>query len=221
MSTIQNPQTEAGNAGGGNDKPSGSGKHSLMALAIGSLMLIGVAYVLYVIVSASIKPKQAVDLHEFQTGALAKLQVHDVPRATPTAGFKDADGKPVTLADFKGQVVVLNLWATWCGPCKEEMPTLARLQAAYAAQPVKVVALSVDSADYDDLARADIAKTPPLTLYRDAKYAVAFGLSPRPAGLPTTVIIDRKGMERARLEGGADWSSPQARGLVEALLSDK
>jgi len=101
------------------------------------------------------------------------------------------------------------------------MPTLARLQAAYAAQPFKVVALSVDSVDYDDLARADIAKTPPLTLYRDAKYAVAFGLSPRPAGLPTTVIIDRKGMERARLEGGADWSSPQARGLIEALLSDK
>ena len=216
MSTIQNPPTEDGNG-----KPSGAGKRSLMSLAIGTLMLIGVAYILYVILSASIKPKAALDLNEFKVGALAKLQIVTEPRPGPTASFKDADGKPVTLADFKGQVVVLNLWATWCGPCKEEMPTLAKLQATYAASPFKVVAVSVDSIDYDDLARADIAKTPPLALYRDAKYALAFGLTPRPAGLPTTLIIDRKGMERARLEGGADWSSPQARGLVEALLAEK
>jgi thiol-disulfide isomerase/thioredoxin len=216
MSTIQNPPTEDGNG-----KPSGAGKRSLMSLAIGTLMLIGVAYILYVILSASIKPKAALDLNEFKVAALAKLHIVAEPRPVPTASFKDADGKPVTLADFKGQVVVLNLWATWCGPCKEEMPTLAKLQATYAASPFKVVAVSVDSIDYDDLARADIAKTPPLALYRDAKYALAFGLTPRPAGLPTTLIIDRKGMERARLEGGADWSSPQARGLVEALLAEK
>lgn len=216
MSTIQNPPADDGNG-----KPSGSGKRSLMSLAIGALMLIGVAYILYVIVSASIKPKQDLDLKEFKTGALQKLQIVTEPRPAPAASFQDADGKPVTLADFKGQVVVLNLWATWCGPCKEEMPTLAKLQAAYAAAPFKVVAVSVDSVDYDDLARSDIAKTPPLALYRDARYALAFGLTPRPAGLPTTVIIDRKGMERARLEGGADWSSPQARGLVEALLAEK
>jgi thiol-disulfide isomerase/thioredoxin len=216
MSTIQNPPTEDGNG-----KPSGASKRSLMSLAIGTLMLIGVAYILYVILSASIKPKAALDLNEFKVGALTKLQIVAEPRPVPTASFKDADGKPVTLADFKGQVVVLNLWATWCGPCKEEMPTLAKLQAAYAASPFKVVAVSVDSIDYDDLARSDIAKTPPLALYRDAKYALAFGLTPRPAGLPTTLIIDRKGMERARLEGGADWSSPQARGLVEALLAEK
>jgi thiol-disulfide isomerase/thioredoxin len=216
MNTIQNPPTEDGNG-----KPSGAGKRSLMSLAIGTLMLIGVAYILYVIVSASIKPKAELDLNDFKVGALEKLQIATEPKPVPTASFKDADGKPVTLADFKGQVVVLNLWATWCGPCKEEMPTLAKLQAAYGASPFKVVAVSVDSVDYDDLARADIAKTPPLALYRDAKYALAFGLTPRPAGLPTTLIIDRKGMERARLEGGADWSSPQARGLVEALLAEK
>ncbi len=210
MNSVQTPPD------GGQTPP----RRSLISMAIGVFVLIGIVGILYVILSASIKPKAPTDLNEFKSGTLAKLTVWPEPKPAPTTSFMDGNGKPVTLADFKGEVVVLNLWATWCGPCKEEMPTLAKLQAAYAAQPVKVVAVSVDSVDYDDLARADIAKTPPLVLYRDAKYAVAFGLNPRPAGLPTTVLIDRQGRERARLEGSADWSSKQARGLVEALIAD-
>ncbi|OJU10588.1 MAG: hypothetical protein BGN86_06795 [Caulobacterales bacterium 68-7] len=138
----------------------------------------------------------------------------------PTIGFTDAAGKPVTLADFKGQVVVLNLWATWCGPCKEEMPTLAKLQAAYATQPVKVIALSVDRDRDFALADRMIGALPPLTVYRDPGYKFAFGMTPRAEGFPTTVFYDRKGNERARLSGGADWSSPEARELVERLIKE-
>ena len=181
-------------------------------------VLIGAAAVLYVIGSASFKPKAQADLHDLRTGALEKLVVAASPTPEPEVSFTDDAGKRLTLADLKGQVVVMNLWASWCAPCKEEMPTLAKLQGAYAAQPVKVVTISVDRDEDLNLAQAMIAQNPPLKLYRDPSYSMAFALQPRAQGFPTTVIFDRQGRERARLSGGADWSSPQARTLVERLL---
>ena len=192
----------------------------LLKWAIGCFALIGVAAVLYVIVSASFKPKSATDLTEFRRGSLAALDVPATPRPAPGQGFTDADGEPVSLADFKGQVVVVNLWASWCAPCKTEMPTLARLQAAYQLQPLKVLAITVDRDSDLNLARADIAANAPLALYRDPGYRLAFALEPRAQGFPTTLIYDRQGRERARLSGGADWSGPEARGLIEALLKE-
>lgn len=190
----------------------------LVRWALGVAVLIGAAAVLYVIGAASFKPKAQADLSDLRTGALEKLVVAKTPTPAPGVTFTDAGGKSLTLADFKGQVVVMNLWASWCAPCKEEMPTLARLQGAYAVQPVKVVAISVDRDEDLNLAQAMIAANPPLTLYRDPGYRMAFSLQPRAEGFPTTVIFDREGRERARLSGGADWSSPQARELVERLL---
>lgn len=182
--------------------------------------LIGAAAVLYVIGSASFKPKQAADLSDLKRGAMEKLVFPKAPTPAPDIPFTDETGKTVRLSDFKGQVVVMNLWASWCAPCKTEMPTLARLQAAYAVQPVKVVAITVDrDSDMDD-ALADLAANPPLKLYRDPGYKVAFALQPRAQGFPTTVIYDRQGIERARLSGGADWASPEARALVERLLRE-
>lgn len=203
----------------------------LLKWAIGCFALIGVAAVLYVIVSASFKPKEAQtpeqaaataqrSLSGFKAGSLADLDIPVAPRPAPAQGFTDADGKPVTLADFKGQVVVVNLWASWCAPCKTEMPTLARLQAAYQTQPVKVLAISVDRDSDLNLARAEIAANPPLALYRDPGYRLAFALEPRAQGFPTTILYDRAGRERARLSGDADWSSPEARGLIEALIKE-
>jgi thiol-disulfide isomerase/thioredoxin len=183
-------------------------------------VLIGAAAVLYVIGSASFKPKAPSDLSDLRTGALEKLVVAKPPVPEPDTPFTDPSGKSVTLADLKGQVVVMNLWASWCAPCKEEMPTLARLQGAYAAQPVKVVAISVDRDEDLNLAQAMIAANPPLSLYRDPGYRMAFALQPRAQGFPTTVIFDRKGRERARLSGGADWSSREARELVERLIRE-
>ena len=182
--------------------------------------LIGAAAVLYVIGSASFKPKQAADLSDLKRGSLVKLVIPKAPTPAPDTPFTDAAGKTVRLSDFKGQVVVMNLWASWCAPCKEEMPTLARLQAAYAVQPVKVVAISVDRDSDLNLAQADIAANPPLKLYRDPGYKVAFTLQPRAQGFPTTVVYDRRGVERARLSGAADWASPEARELVERLLRE-
>ena len=198
----------------------GERRPDLIRWAILVVALIGAAAVLYVIGSASFKPKQAADLSDLRRGALVKLVVATPPTPAPQTPFTDEAGRTVRLSDFKGEVVVMNLWASWCAPCKEEMPTLARLQAVYAAQPVKVVAISVDRDSDLNLARADIAANPPLKLYRDPGYKVAFGLQPRAQGFPTTVIFDRKGVERARLSGAADWSSPEARALVERLLRE-
>lgn len=189
--------------------------------AIGAVMLVGVVGVLYVIAQASFKPAEAADLKEFKRGSLAKLDVPAQPRGAPATVFTDMAGKPHTLADFKGQVVVMNLWATWCAPCKKEMPTLAKLAAAYATQPVKVLPVSVDRDSDLNLIQAEMAANAPLVSFRDKSYKLSFDLEPRAAGYPTTVIYDKQGQERARISGEADWSSPEARGLVEALLSEK
>jgi len=199
----------------------GKRRPDILRWAMLVVALVGAAAVLYVIGAASFKPKPVADLREFRRGSLEKLVVASEPLPAPDIPFTDEAGKSVRLADFKGQVVVMNLWATWCAPCKVEMPTLARLQAAYAVQPFKVVAISVDRPADLKLAKAEMARNTPLKLYLDPGYKVAFGLEPRAQGFPTTVIYDRKGMERARLAGDADWSSTEARGLVERLLAER
>lgn len=181
--------------------------------------LIGVAAVLYVIVGAIIKPGGAPpDLKSLARGEMAKLVVADKANPAPTTPILDPDGKTITLADLKAPVVVVNLWATWCAPCVKEMPTLARLQAAYPGRVI-VAAVSMDRAADREKARAFIAEHGPLTFYQDPKYALAFALDPPAEGFPTTVIYDASGRERARLSGGADWNGPDARAVVEALLT--
>lgn len=196
-------------------------KRNPMRMALGGVILVGVAAVLYVIASASFKPSGPADLTEFKKGTLEKLDVPATPRAAPDTVFTSLDGKPATLADFKGRVVVMNLWATWCAPCKAEMPTLAKLQAAYATQPVTVLPITVDRDGDLNLVNEEMAANPPLKTYRDPGYKVSFALQPRAQGYPTTVIYDRQGRERARMAGPADWSGPEARGIVEKLLAEK
>ncbi len=149
---------------------------------------------------------------------MAKLVVADKPAAQPISA-EGPDGKTVNLADLKGDVVVVNLWASWCAPCVREMPTLAALQARYAGKPVKVLAISLDKGP-EDLAKAKafIADKPPLVFYR-GDYGMAFSITPAAEGLPTTILVGRDGRERARLSGGADWSTPEARAVIDRLLA--
>ncbi len=166
------------------------------------------------------KLSQGPDLSKYATGALEKMTTVASPAPIAPIPFTDADGKPMTVADFKGQVVVMNIWATWCGPCKVEMPTLGRLQAAYAGKPVLVAAVSVDKDSDMNLARAEIAANGPLTLFRDPAYRLAFALDPKVEGFPTTLIIDRQGRERARMSGAAEWDAPEVKALIDRLLHE-
>jgi len=195
-------------------------RRSLLTWAFIALGVVGVAAVLYIIAQASINPRQETGLKAYATGAMAKFAAPAEAGPAPAASFLGAKDEPVRIADFKGKVVVLNLWATWCGPCVIEMPTLAKLAAEYEGKPVEVVALSVDNAEAKDKARTFIAQHAPLKFYNDPKLALPFALKPAAVGMPTTVIFGRDGVERGRLSGGADWSGREARALIDHVAAE-
>jgi thiol-disulfide isomerase/thioredoxin len=177
----------------------------------------GLAAALYVIPGCTAKPSG--DLKSLAQGQMKSLVVDATPYSAPSTPFTDAAGKPHTLAEFKGKAVIVNLWATWCAPCVQEMPTLATLSQQTAGQPIAIVPISLDDADNRANAQTFIAKRPPLPFYNEPKFALPFALNPPAQGLPTTVLIDAAGNVRGRVNGGADWSGPDARKVVEALES--
>ncbi|MGH6993797.1 MAG: TlpA family protein disulfide reductase, partial [Caulobacteraceae bacterium] len=153
-------------------------------------------------------------------GAMAKLVITRHASPAPTIPFADASGRMHTLAEFKGKVTLVNLWANWCAPCKLEVPSLAKLQAAYAGKPVAVVPVSVGTGQDATYGAQFIAHNPPLRFYSEPTYRLAFAFHPAIEGIPTTIIYDEEGRERARLAGGADWSGPDARAVIDALLKE-
>lgn len=142
--------------------------------------------------------------------------VADLP--TPTASFLMGKEKR-SLADFKGQVVVLNLWATWCTPCLKELPTLDALEETYAEQGLVVLPLSLDTIPFEQLQRF-IAKVhlelPHLA--QDTTREVSEPLMS--SGVPTTYLIDRAGKIRARYAGETDWTDAKNTKRIEALLAE-
>jgi len=215
-----------------NDQPAGKAKGGVLQWSLWGVGLAGVAAVVYIILASSsqniaregsekaAKPGAAASLKGLAVGEMAKLEIaaHAIP--APDYGFIDAEGKPVRVADFKGKVVVMNLWATWCAPCVTEMPTLAKMAQAYAGKPLVVAPVSIDSDSGVEKAKAFIALNNPLTFYGDPKAHLPFALSPPAPGMPTTVIYGKDGSERARLSGAADWSGPAARAVLDALLAE-
>jgi len=155
-------------------------------------------------------------LAKLAKGSMTKLSTWSAPKPGPTAAFNDRDGKPVNLSQFRGKVVVMNVWATWCAPCRIEMPTLAALQRKYAGTDLVVLPVSVDKADRVADAKNFIDVHSPLPLFNDPAFALASSLKLR--GMPSTVIYDRQGREVARLEGETDWNTPEAWAVVDALL---
>ncbi|WP_395670609.1 TlpA family protein disulfide reductase [Phenylobacterium sp.] len=197
-------------------KPSGG----ILKWALWGAALFGVAAVLYIIAQSGFKPREAETPAPAVRTVMEKLVVPKTPLPPPPNVFVDAQGKEVRLTDFKGKVVVMNAWATWCAPCKVEMPTLAKLQAAYAGKPVEVVAISIDSELAVEDAREFIAENAPLKFYHDPAMKLPFALKPAAAGMPTTVIYGPDGLERGRVSGEADWSSPAARAVIDGVLAE-
>jgi thiol-disulfide isomerase/thioredoxin len=139
------------------------------------------------------------------------------PRPAPALAFEDAAGDPLTLEDFRGKVVVLNLWATWCGPCRKEMPSLDRLQAQYGPEGLDVLPLSLDRGDLDQIqAFYDEVGIRNLKIYRDPTGGASRALSA--FGLPTTIVLDRDGREVGRVLGPAEWDGDEALATLRAIL---
>ena len=134
--------------------------------------------------------------------------------ALPALRFLDMQGNETGLDAFEGKVVVLNLWATWCAPCREEMPSLRKLAAELDSDKAVVLALSVDRAGQDRVERfiAEIGGPGTMLIYRDPKATAARTL--KVPGLPATILVDAEGKEAGRLLGIAAWDSPEALAIV-------
>jgi thiol-disulfide isomerase/thioredoxin len=167
--------------------------------------------------------QKAATLEPFATGEVAAFRVASSPASMAELSFKRPDGSAVTMADFAGRTVLLNLWATWCVPCRAEMPALDRLEAAAGSDSFTVVPVSLDTGT-PDKPRQFLEDTGirSLGLYVDPELGLMdamrrMGLS---RGLPTTVLVDGKGCQLGVMEGPAEWDSPDARALIEAALKE-
>jgi thiol-disulfide isomerase/thioredoxin len=145
------------------------------------------------------------------------VSVFDQPRGLPEVRFQDDQGHDLTLADFRGRVVLLNVWATWCVPCRQEMPTLDRLQARLGGKDFLVMALSIDRKGAEAVRgfyrEVGVEK---LAIYVDSSGKGSRSLAI--PGVPTTLLIDREGREVARKMGEAQWDSPEMVSLVETTM---
>lgn len=183
-----------------------------------TLVAAGAIAVLYVVFAAASKPEAQAGVSRFAQGEMARLYVMEAPPPMPARPLRDAAGNETTLAAYQGDVVVLNLWATWCAPCMEEMPSLAQLQHNFEGR-LRVVPVSVDSEGDRDKAISELARLSggALPFLQDMTRGVLFDV--QAAGMPVTVIYDRQGREVARLAGGADWGGEDASRLLEAVLT--
>ncbi|CAN5336838.1 TlpA disulfide reductase family protein [soil metagenome] len=163
-------------------------------------------------------PKSA--LSRFATGSIATLETPAAIPVAPDYVFKTRDGADAHFAQFRGKIVVVNLWAMWCAPCRTEMPTLAALATTYADKPLVVLPINVDvGADALADATSFIDVHEPLPLYNDPKFQLPFEF-PGKGKMPQTILLDRQGRVRATFAGEADWNSAEAHALIDALIAE-
>lgn len=154
-------------------------------------------------------------------GEVAAVVVAETPRQLPALIFSDAAGQRKSLADWRGRTVLLNLWATWCVPCRKEMPALDALQRELGSERFEVVAVNIDTRD-PNKPKAWLAETgiKDLAYYADpsAKIFQELKTIGKAFGMPTTLLVDTNGCEIASLAGPAEWAGPDALALVRATL---
>jgi thiol-disulfide isomerase/thioredoxin len=155
-------------------------------------------------------------------GDVAAMLASDAPQSLRTLPFNGPDGKPGTLADFSGRTVLLNLWATWCVPCREEMPALDRLQGAAGSEKFEVVAVNVDTGSDEKprrfLEEINVSK---LAFYHEPELALFNDLKRRGLvlGLPVTLLVGPDGCLRSMMNGPAAWDSGDAMAFIEAAVA--
>jgi thiol-disulfide isomerase/thioredoxin len=154
-------------------------------------------------------------------GEVAALTMATAPLRLPDLAFEDTDGKPKKLSDWRGRTVLVNLWATWCVPCRKEMPALDRLQATLGGADFQVVAINIDTRDPEKpknflkdakLTRLDYFSDEKAKVFQDLK-----GIG-RALGMPTSVLVDGQGCEIATIAGPAEWASDDALKLITAAV---
>ncbi len=193
-------------------------KRSVLPLVIIGIVLVGLALgLLYVKTRNQGNDQYASSGKSGQISGFIRLTS---PRQMPSIDFTGLEGNPLNLGAWKGKVVLLNVWATWCPPCRKEMPTLNRLQEELGGDDFEVVALSVDKAGPQVPAKYfKKYNFSALKVYNDKTIAVRRKLGLR--GYPTTLLIDRQGREVGRLAGPAEWDSDGFKALIREVIARK
>lgn len=151
-------------------------------------------------------------------GPTSDFVVPETPTTLPAIGFTDGAGKQKTLAHYSGRLVLLNIWATWCAPCRKEMPTLDRLEAKLGGPDFEVVALSMDRKG-PDAVKKFFAETGVTHLALNIDSSAQVMLTLGAPGLPMTLLIDGSGKEIGRLIGPAEWDSPQMTEFIRSRIA--
>jgi len=168
---------------------------------------------------ANIANAETADLGALLEGDMRKLTLHTEPEVTSDVAFTSADGAELTLADYEGKTILVNFWATWCAPCRKEMPQLSDLQTQLGGENFEVVTIATGrnprpamEAFFTEIGVDN------LPLNADARQALARSMGV--LGLPVTVIIGPDGLEIGRLQGDADWASESAIALLTAITEE-
>lgn len=201
--------------------PSESGERTLRrykaGLAALGIIAVGIAGVGVWYSSEYSNPAASDTLSGAQDQPLLGLQRLASPRAVPNIAFQDVQGSKHSLAEFRGKSVLLNIWATWCAPCRKEMPTLDRLQSKLGGDHFQVVALSIDrdgvsavKSFYDEIGIRALPIYVDPTMAAQAKLGIV--------GVPTTLFVDREGREIARYTGPAEWDRADIVAMIQRYL---
>jgi thiol-disulfide isomerase/thioredoxin len=194
---------------------------AVLAWTVLIILVIGIGTVAYEQFFAL--PRNAPGIREGMPTTVAggRLPVHraEAPRPVPDLRFIDGDARPRSLAEFRGRVVLLNIWATWCVPCRQEMPALDRLQARLGGPDFEVVALSIDRDGLPKVTRFyEELGLEALRIYvaTDSDLMAKLGA----VGVPLTLLVDRNGMERWRRLGPAEWDQPEIVDLIRKEVGE-
>lgn len=197
-------------------EPIAKSRRRIGSLVVGGLGLVVLAVAMFgawrsLPTQSSATPPAADPAPALRPGPL--LAPHHLPRMLPDIGFEDRNGLERSLADFRGKVLLLNVWATWCAPCRAEMPTLDRLQGSLGSKDFEVVALSIDrdgQAAVKHFFRETHVQSLGIYVDKSSEALTRLGI----VGVPTTLLVDRDGREVARHTGPAVWDSP---GAIDAI----
>ena len=194
-------------------------RNSLIYVALLAFIAGGIGIYLFGDVSRKVQVNSGGGFRDFAKGPMAAFLVKADRPPVPDLVFTDSSGSEVNLSKWQGRVVLLNLWATWCAPCRKEMPTLNEVQKQLGSKDFEVVALSVDRKGLD-ASSAFLKETgaDELGLYIDETTTSLSAL--QALGLPATLLIDRRGREIGRLLGPAEWNSAEAIALMRAALAE-
>ena len=177
--------------------------------------------VLYTALALGANVAQAADLDAVKDGQMESLVTYSKPLPLPPFSFTDETGAEHSMKEFEGKVVLINFWATWCPPCREEMPSLNALQKEFGPDDFAVLTIATGGSNSPEKVASFFDKEGIDVLPRfhdDANFAArAMGV----LGLPVSVLIDHNGHEVGRMIGGAEWDSPDAKKVIQALIDDK